>query len=98
MNKLNVILVQILKHDWPARWRSFIPGGWVGQGASTYRLCGLDEAEGVLESHMLLLKAAQVTSICTKGPWLCKDCLTLHLPAQTLCLHPRRVRRCVRTA
>ena len=25
MNKLNIILVQILKHDWPARWKSFIP-------------------------------------------------------------------------
>ncbi|TYH60224.1 hypothetical protein ES332_D08G278500v1 [Gossypium tomentosum] len=25
VNKLNIILVQILKHDWPARWRSFIP-------------------------------------------------------------------------
>ncbi|GFP94285.1 exportin-1 [Phtheirospermum japonicum] len=23
--KLNIILVQILKHEWPARWRSFIP-------------------------------------------------------------------------
>ncbi|GLT70232.1 hypothetical protein SLA2020_423260 [Shorea laevis] len=25
VNKLNVILVQILKHEWPVRWRSFIP-------------------------------------------------------------------------
>ncbi|GLT29273.1 hypothetical protein SLA2020_041500 [Shorea laevis] len=25
VNKLNIILVQILKHDWPSRWRSFIP-------------------------------------------------------------------------
>ncbi|KAK1441519.1 hypothetical protein QVD17_07482 [Tagetes erecta] len=25
VNKLNVTLVQILKHEWPARWRSFIP-------------------------------------------------------------------------
>ncbi|CAI0561298.1 unnamed protein product [Linum tenue] len=25
VNKLNVILVQILKHEWPSRWRSFIP-------------------------------------------------------------------------
>ncbi|MCL7034658.1 hypothetical protein MKW94_004053 [Papaver nudicaule] len=25
VNKLNVILVQILKHEWPARWQSFIP-------------------------------------------------------------------------
>ncbi|CAH9110042.1 unnamed protein product [Cuscuta europaea] len=25
VNKLNVILVQILKHEWPTRWRSFIP-------------------------------------------------------------------------
>ncbi|EPS70913.1 hypothetical protein M569_03846, partial [Genlisea aurea] len=25
VNKLNIILVQILKHEWPGRWRSFIP-------------------------------------------------------------------------
>ncbi|KAL6509193.1 Exportin-1 [Orobanche gracilis] len=25
VNKLNIILVQILKHEWPTRWRSFIP-------------------------------------------------------------------------
>ncbi len=25
VNKLNVILVQILKHDWPSKWKSFIP-------------------------------------------------------------------------
>ncbi|XP_009351846.1 protein EXPORTIN 1A isoform X1 [Pyrus x bretschneideri] len=25
VSKLNVILVQILKHDWPTKWRSFIP-------------------------------------------------------------------------
>ena len=25
VNKLNIILVQILKHDWPAKWKSFIP-------------------------------------------------------------------------
>ncbi|KAF5450891.1 hypothetical protein F2P56_031207 [Juglans regia] len=25
VNKLNVILVQILKHEWPVKWRSFIP-------------------------------------------------------------------------
>ncbi|XP_010506498.1 PREDICTED: protein EXPORTIN 1B [Camelina sativa] len=25
VNKLNVILVQIVKHEWPAKWRSFIP-------------------------------------------------------------------------
>ncbi|CAA7051547.1 unnamed protein product [Microthlaspi erraticum] len=25
VNKLNVILVQIVKHDWPAKWTSFIP-------------------------------------------------------------------------
>ncbi|KAI4324875.1 hypothetical protein MLD38_030321 [Melastoma candidum] len=25
INKLNIILVQILKHEWPSRWRSFIP-------------------------------------------------------------------------
>ncbi|KAL8148521.1 protein EXPORTIN 1A isoform X2 [Apium graveolens] len=25
VSKLNIILVQILKHEWPSRWRSFIP-------------------------------------------------------------------------
>ncbi|KAG6576869.1 Protein EXPORTIN 1A, partial [Cucurbita argyrosperma subsp. sororia] len=25
VNKLNIILVQILKHEWPAKWRSFVP-------------------------------------------------------------------------
>lgn len=25
VNKLNIILVQILKHEWPGRWQSFIP-------------------------------------------------------------------------
>ncbi|VAI40690.1 unnamed protein product [Triticum turgidum subsp. durum] len=25
VNKLNIILVQVLKHEWPARWTSFIP-------------------------------------------------------------------------
>nr|GMC87751.1 protein EXPORTIN 1A isoform X2 [Ipomoea batatas] len=25
VNKLNIILVQILKHEWPARWKNFIP-------------------------------------------------------------------------
>ncbi len=25
VNKLNIILVQILKHDWPHKWQSFIP-------------------------------------------------------------------------
>ncbi|XP_010549821.1 PREDICTED: protein EXPORTIN 1A [Tarenaya hassleriana] len=25
VNKLNIILVQIVKHEWPAKWRSFIP-------------------------------------------------------------------------
>ncbi|KAK1281236.1 hypothetical protein QJS04_geneDACA018220 [Acorus gramineus] len=25
VNKLNIILIQVLKHEWPARWKSFIP-------------------------------------------------------------------------
>lgn len=25
VNKLNIILVQILKHDWPGKWKTFIP-------------------------------------------------------------------------
>ncbi|XP_073003374.1 protein EXPORTIN 1A-like [Typha latifolia] len=25
VNKLNIILVQVLKHEWPARWKTFIP-------------------------------------------------------------------------
>eukprot|EP00798_Chlamydomonas_sp_ICE-L_P000521 gene521-1934_t len=25
INKMNLILVQVLKHDWPTKWRSFVP-------------------------------------------------------------------------
>ena len=38
LQKLNLILVQILKHDWPARWQSFIPD-IVGASKQSETLC-----------------------------------------------------------
>ncbi|KAK3004971.1 hypothetical protein RJ639_018413, partial [Escallonia herrerae] len=38
VNKLNIILVQILKHEWPARWRSFIPD-LVSAGKTSETIC-----------------------------------------------------------
>ncbi|KNA06335.1 hypothetical protein SOVF_182050 isoform B [Spinacia oleracea] len=46
VNKLNVILVQILKHDWPARWQSFIPD-LVNAAKSSETIC---------ENCMVILK------------------------------------------
>lgn len=38
INKVNNVLVQILKHDWPARWTSFIPD-LVGAAKQSESLC-----------------------------------------------------------
>ncbi|KAL6501015.1 Exportin-1 [Orobanche hederae] len=38
VNKLNVILVQILKHEWPSRWKSFIPD-LVAAGKTSETIC-----------------------------------------------------------
>ncbi|WVZ04072.1 hypothetical protein V8G54_024878 [Vigna mungo] len=46
VNKLNIILVQILKHEWPARWRSFIPD--LVSAAKT--------SETICENCMVILK------------------------------------------
>ncbi|KAI5082300.1 hypothetical protein GOP47_0002043 [Adiantum capillus-veneris] len=46
VNKLNVILVQVLKHDWPAKWPSFIPD-IVSAAKSNETLC---------ENCMIILK------------------------------------------
>ncbi|KAL2921491.1 Protein EXPORTIN 1A [Bienertia sinuspersici] len=46
VNKLNVILVQILKHDWPTRWQSFIPD-LVSAAKSSETIC---------ENCMVILK------------------------------------------
>ncbi|XP_057540823.1 protein EXPORTIN 1A isoform X3 [Amaranthus tricolor] len=46
VNKLNVILVQILKHDWPARWQSFVPD--LVNAAKT--------SETICENCMVILK------------------------------------------
>ncbi|XP_010930169.1 protein EXPORTIN 1A isoform X1 [Elaeis guineensis] len=45
-NKLNIILVQVLKHEWPARWQSFIPD-LVSAAKSSEIIC---------ENCMLILK------------------------------------------
>ncbi|GMH19677.1 hypothetical protein Nepgr_021518 [Nepenthes gracilis] len=46
VNKLNVILVQILKHDWPARWQSFIPD----------LVAAAKTSETICENCMVILK------------------------------------------
>ncbi|KAK9724080.1 hypothetical protein RND81_05G046600 [Saponaria officinalis] len=46
VNKLNVILIQILKHDWSARWESFIPD--LVNAAKT--------SETICENCMVILK------------------------------------------
>ncbi|GAX79005.1 hypothetical protein CEUSTIGMA_g6445.t1 [Chlamydomonas eustigma] len=38
VNKLNILLVQILKHDWPHKWQSFIPD-IVGASKTSETLC-----------------------------------------------------------
>ncbi|KAG6523475.1 hypothetical protein ZIOFF_013334 [Zingiber officinale] len=48
VNKLNVILVQVLKHEWPARWQSFIPD-LVSAAKSSETIC---------ENCMAILKVA----------------------------------------
>ncbi|KAJ6360390.1 hypothetical protein OIU85_004473 [Salix viminalis] len=46
VNKLNVTLVQILKHEWPARWRSFIPD----------LVAAAKTSETICENCMVILK------------------------------------------
>ncbi|KAL8160536.1 hypothetical protein V2J09_002073 [Rumex salicifolius] len=46
VNKLNVILVQILKHDWPAKWQSFIPD----------LVAAAKTSETICENCMVILK------------------------------------------
>ncbi|CAI5490079.1 unnamed protein product [Closterium sp. Naga37s-1] len=46
VNKLNIILVQVLKHEWPARWPNFIPD-LVAAAKSSETLC---------ENCMVILK------------------------------------------
>jgi Exportin 1-like protein len=46
LNKLNIILVQILKQDWPHKWKSFVPD-IVGASKTSETLC---------ENSMVILK------------------------------------------
>ncbi|KAK9840628.1 hypothetical protein WJX81_005548 [Elliptochloris bilobata] len=46
LNKLNIILVQVLKQDWPHKWRTFIPE-LVGASKTNQTLC---------ENSMIILK------------------------------------------
>lgn len=67
VNKLNLILVQILKQDWPKNWPSFI-SELVSSSRSSLSLC---------ENNMVILKllseevfdfsAEQMTTVKTKG-------------------------------
>jgi exportin-1 len=46
VNKLNIILVQILKHEWPVRWQSFIPD----------LVAAAKTSETICENCMVILK------------------------------------------
>ncbi|KAM7280728.1 hypothetical protein ACFE04_007862 [Oxalis oulophora] len=46
VNKLNIILVQILKHEWPARWQSFVPD----------LVAAAKTSETICENCMVILK------------------------------------------
>ncbi|KAH0454235.1 hypothetical protein IEQ34_016159 [Dendrobium chrysotoxum] len=48
VNKLNIILVQVLKHEWPARWQSFIPD----------LVTAAKSSETICENCMAILKVA----------------------------------------
>ncbi|PKU62461.1 protein EXPORTIN 1A [Dendrobium catenatum] len=46
VNKLNIILVQVLKHEWPTRWQSFIPD----------LVTAAKSSETICENCMVILK------------------------------------------
>ncbi|CAN1269139.1 Protein EXPORTIN 1A [Linum perenne] len=54
VNKLNIILVQILKHEWPARWQSFIPD----------LVAAAKTSETVCENCMTILKFRLIHELC----------------------------------
>ncbi|XP_019195509.1 PREDICTED: protein EXPORTIN 1A-like isoform X2 [Ipomoea nil] len=51
INKLNIILVQILKHEWPARWKNFIPD----------LVAAARTSETICENCMAILKVAALS-------------------------------------
>ena len=51
--KLNIVLVQILKHDWPANWPTFIPE-IVASSKTNLALC---------ENNMMILKLLRYTLV-----------------------------------
>ncbi|KAG6502920.1 hypothetical protein ZIOFF_035209 [Zingiber officinale] len=54
VNKLNVILVQVLKHELPARWQSFIPD----------LLSAAKSSETICENCMAILKSLLIWDLC----------------------------------
>ncbi|AQK61480.1 Protein EXPORTIN 1A [Zea mays] len=53
VNKLNIILVQVLKHEWPARWSSFVPD----------LVAAAKSSETICENCMAILKASYFVCI-----------------------------------
>ncbi|KAG6506306.1 hypothetical protein ZIOFF_031629 [Zingiber officinale] len=68
VNKLNVILVQVLKHEWPARWQSFIPD----------LLSAAKSSETICENCMAILKLEILLKFFPMGSYqnLTLQCLT----------------------
>ncbi|KAF3456042.1 hypothetical protein FNV43_RR00685 [Rhamnella rubrinervis] len=59
VNKLNIILVQILKHDWPARWQGFIPDLVSAAKTSSFipdLVSAAKTSETICENCMAILK------------------------------------------
>lgn len=55
LNKLNLVLVQILKHEWPKQWPDFVPE-LVNSSRTSLTLC---------ENNMVILKLLRYEHICS---------------------------------
>lgn len=67
INKLNLILVQILKHEWPKNWPTFI-SELVNSSRSSLSLCENNMAIlKLLSEEVFDFSAEQMTTVKTKG-------------------------------
>uniref|UniRef100_A0A0E0KLT2 Importin N-terminal domain-containing protein n=1 Tax=Oryza punctata TaxID=4537 RepID=A0A0E0KLT2_ORYPU len=55
VNKLNIILVQVLKHEWPARWSSFVPDLVAAAKSSEMTQQKIKELKSSLNSEFRLI-------------------------------------------
>nr|CAD1842150.1 unnamed protein product [Ananas comosus var. bracteatus] len=60
VNKLNIILVQVLKHEWPARWQSFVPD-LVSAAKSSETIC--ENCMAILKDNNLGLVKQVLSSL-----------------------------------